>query len=91
MTYPGALGYTRNMERTTEIKKGKTYRVTGGLGNATFTVEGFETLDWGPGDTRTGTPGVYGIRHDEDSKGTFSYESWERTSDLGTETKEAGK
>jgi len=61
--------------------------VTGGLGKETFTVEGFETLDWGPGDTRTGTAGVYGIRHDEDHRGTFSYESWERISSLGSEVK----
>lgn len=65
-----------------KIEKGKTYHVIGGYKGETFTVQEFESLDWGVEDTRTGTKGVIGIRRYADG---YSNESWARVSELGSQ------
>jgi hypothetical protein len=65
-----------------KIEKGKTYHVIGGYKGETFTVQEFESLDWGVEDCRTGTKGVIGIRRYADG---YSDESWARVSELGSQ------
>jgi len=72
----------RETTKDNRIEIGKTYRVIGGCFKETFTVEGFESLDWGFEDTRTGEAGVVGIRKYSDG---YSDESWARISELGGE------